>query len=218
LVFEGVDAGGKSFSYRADMTARGISYDATLQIVPAVYFPASMRPPLRETADRFSMLDIRGELARLIATINERFPFVKNLTLASYGGSPLIYAEMIGLKEKIPIGVVSNGIERFLHVLLGIAASPNGIVLVDELESCVHFTKIPGVWEALRDFSKVYSAQLFVSTHSSEWLTALLPVIKGHEKEFSLLRTDAIEGKRTVEHFNGTKLRQAIAQNAEIRS
>jgi len=220
LIFAGVDAGGRPFNYRADLTARGISYDATLQGVPAVYFPSSIRTPLRETADRFSALDIRGELAPLVATIHERFKFIKGLSLVAFGGVSVIFAETTMYKEKLPLGVVSNGIERLLNVLLGIAASTNGIVLVDELDSCVHHSKIGGVWEALRDFSKTYSTQLFVSTHSAEWLTALLPVIKGHEQDFSLLRTDVIEGdvQHTVEHFTGSKLRTAIAQNAEIRN
>jgi len=220
LIFAGVDAGGRPFNYRADLTARGISYDATLQGVPAVYFPSSIRTPLRETADRFSALDIRGELAPLVATIHERFKFIKGLSLVAFGGVSVIFAETTMYKEKLPLGVVSNGIERLLNVLLGIAASTNGIVLVDELDSCVHHSKFGGVWEALRDFSKTYSTQLFVSTHSAEWLTALLPVIKGHEQDFSLLRTDVIEGdvQHTVEHFTGSKLGTAIAQNAEIRN
>lgn len=218
LVFSGVDAGGKAFSYRADMTPRGINYDATLQMVPIVYFPSSHRPPLREMSDRFTAVDVRGELGKLIVTINERFKFIKGLSLGSFAGNTLIYAETSYFKEKVPIGVVSNGVEKLLGVLLGIATSENGVVLVDELDSCVHHTKIAGVWEALRDFSASYSTQLFVATHSAEWLNGLLPVIKGHEKDFSLLRADTVNGKHVVERFAGEQLRAAIAQNAEIRN
>jgi AAA15 family ATPase/GTPase len=113
---------------------------------------------------------------------------------------------------------VSNGVEKLLGILLGIATSENGVVLVDELDSCVHHTKIASVWGALRDFSASYSTQLFVSTHSAEWLNGLLPVIKGHERDFNLLRTDTVNGKHVVETFVGDQLRAAIAQNAEIRN
>jgi hypothetical protein len=38
LIFSGKDAAGKPYSYRADLTSRGIYFDATLQVVPIVYF------------------------------------------------------------------------------------------------------------------------------------------------------------------------------------
>jgi AAA domain, putative AbiEii toxin, Type IV TA system/AAA ATPase domain len=218
LVFSGVDASGKSFSYRADMTARGINYDATLQMVPIVYFPSSHRPPLREMADRFTSVDVRGELGKLVATLNERFIFLKGLSLGTSGGIPLIYAETTYFREKVPVGVVSNGVEKLLGILLGIATSENGVVLVDELDSSVHYSKIAGVWEALRDFSASYSTQLFVATHSAEWLNGLLPVIRGHEQQFALLRMNVVDNKHIVERFTGEQLRAAIAQNAEIRN
>src|SRR5258708_7328763 len=153
LIFSGVDASGKAFSYRADMTPRGINYDATLQTIPIVYFPSSHRPQLREMSDRFTSVDVRGELGKLVSTLNERFEFLTGLSLGSVGGATLIYAETTYFKEKVPIGLVSNGVEKLLGVLLGIATSENGVVLVDELDSCVHHSKIAGVWEALRDFS-----------------------------------------------------------------
>ncbi len=218
LVFSGVDAGGKKFSYRADMTLRGINYDATLQTVPIVYFPSSLRTPLREMSDRFTTIDVRGELGKLIATINERFEFVKGLSLGSSGGTTLIYAETTYFKEKVPIGVVSNGVEKLLGVLLGIATSENGVVLVDELDSCVHHSKIAGVWEALRDFANAYSAQLFVSTHSAEWLSALRTVLSGHEKEFGLLRAEVTnDGRHVVQQFTGDVLESAILEEMEVR-
>jgi hypothetical protein len=218
LIFSGRDAAGKAFSYRADLTSRGIYFDATLQLVPIVYFPSSHRPALRETADRFTKIDIRGGLDKLVAAINERFPFIQGLSLGSYGGAPLIYAQTNYFKEKMPIGVVSNGVEKFLGILLGIAASPDGVVLVDEIDSCVHHSKIAGVWEALRDFAAEYSTQLFISTHSAEWLGALKTVLGGHEKEFGLLRVEVTRDNRhIVQQFTGDVLESAILEEMEVR-
>jgi hypothetical protein len=218
LIFSGTDAAGKPFSYRADLTSRGIYFDATLQLVPIVYFPSSHRVSLRETADRFTKLDIRGDLGRLVSTINERFKFIKGLSLGSYGGSSLIYAETDFFKDKVPIGVVSNGVEKFMGILLGIAASANGAVLVDEIDSCVHHSKIAGVWEALRSFAKEYSTQLFISTHSAEWLAALKTVLGGHEQEFGLLRLEVTRDNRyIVKQFNGDVLESALLEEMEIR-
>lgn len=218
LIFSGVDISGKAFSYRADMTARGINFDATLQLVPIAYFAASQRTPLREIADRFTQVDVRGELPKLVATINERFPFIKGLSLGSVGGTTIMYADTTYFKEKVPVGVVSNGVEKLVGILLAIATCENGVVLVDEIDSFVHYTKISGIWEALKDFSATYSCQLFIATHSGEWLTGLLPVIKDHEAEFNLLRADTVGKKHIVQQFSGDKLRAAIAQNAEVRT
>lgn len=144
--------------------------------------------------------------------------FVKGLSLGSSGGTTLIYAETTYFKEKVPIGVVSNGVEKLLGVLLGIATSENGVVLVDELDSCVHHSKIAGVWEALRDFANAYSAQLFVSTHSAEWLSALRTVLSGHEKEFGLLRAEVTnDGRHVVQQFTGDVLESAILEEMEVR-
>lgn len=217
LVFSGTDANGRDFKYRADLTPRGVYFDARLQMVPAVYFPSSTRTPQRETAERFTAIDVGGELGKLVATINKPFPFIKGLSLGSHGGSSVIYTQVAELKEKIPIGVVSNGIEKLVNILLGITASTNGAVLVDELDGFVHYTKISDVWAALREFADAYSSQLFVSTHSAEWLTALLPVLKGHEDEFGLLRVSIVEGKHVVRQYTGAQVAGALNQDGEIR-
>ncbi len=219
LIFSGIDANGRKFNYRADLTPRGIYFDARLQMVPVVYFPSSMRPPLRETSDRFTAIDVGGELGKLIATIRKPFPFIQALSLGSYGGGgSVIYAQIDRFKEKIPLGVVSNGIEKLVNVLLGITASTNGAVLIDELDSCVHHSKIADTWNALREFADSYSTQLFVSTHSAEWLAKLKPVISGHETEFGLIRLEiSKEGKHIVKQVSGDVLESALKEEMEVR-
>jgi AAA15 family ATPase/GTPase len=217
LVFEGIDSSGKKFLYHAEMTDKGISFDSSVGNVAASFF-SGMRPPHRETSERFSILSRRQQVTKLITTVNERFPFIEDLSLEIVGGQTMIYAKVKELSEKIPIGLVSGGIEKFLNVLLGIASNPKGIVLIDEIDGCVHHSKISGVWEALRDFAETYETQVFITTHSSDWLTSLNRILAKGEQQFSLLRVETNnDRKHIVRVFPGDTLADALQQDMEIR-
>ena len=46
--------------------------------------------------------------------------------------------------------------------------TPNGVVLVDEIENGLHHSVLPKVWQAVDTTAKQFNAQVFATTHSFE--------------------------------------------------
>ena len=129
----------------------------------------------------------------------------------------MLFCDIPWLPEKIPVALVSGGTHKLLCLLLGIATFPKGVILIDELENGFYYKALPKVWEALFAFCRKFDVQIFVSTHSKECVDSILPVLKGHEKQFRLLRAERKNGHRAIKTFRGEEFEAAIKQDVEIR-
>lgn len=130
-----------------------------------------------------------------------------------------MYASMAGNSQprKIPLTLVSGGINKFVSLLLAIASNPGGVIYVDEIENGFYYDRLPTIWSALFSLARKYNVQIFASTHSSECLKAILPLIKQEEEEFRLLRASRDDNQCKVTVYRGKDLRNAIQQEFELR-
>ena len=113
---------------------------------------------------------------------------------------------------------MSTGIHRFLAVLISIASTANGIILVDEIENGIFHENLEKAWRGIFRFCKQYNVQLFASTHSKECLEALEPFLAEDQNDFRLLRTEALEdGSHTVRVFKGKDFESALRTGVDPR-
>ena len=145
------------------------------------------------------------------------FPFIEGLSTEISAGLPMVYAAVASMDTKVPIALVSDGVSKFLSMLLGVEAFSGGLVLVDEIENGFYYDRLPKVWAALLLACKHSGTQVFASTHSAECLRGLLPTLRDHADEFSLIRAEKVDGRCTARMFTGRELRSAIEQDMEIR-
>ncbi len=84
----------------------------------------------------------------------------------------------IGLDNLVPIYILGDGIIKVLSIVITIAESPNGIVLIDEIENGLYTKSQNILWEAVFESSKEFNTQIFATTHSIECLRS---VVDTHE-------------------------------------
>jgi predicted ATPase len=168
---------------------------------------------------QFSDIDVKNQKGGLIAALKEVFPVIEDLSLQSTaGGMSDVYCTVAALPEKIPVALLSTGIHRFLAVLISIATTANGIILVDEIENGIFHENFEKAWRGIVRFCKQYNVQLFASTHSKECLEALAPLLAEDQDEFRLLRTEALEdGNHSVRIFKGKDFESALKTGVDPR-
>jgi len=132
-------------------------------------------------------------------------------------GIPMVYASVGSVREKIPLPLVSDGVNKFLSLLLAIETFSTGVVLIDEIENGFYYDRFETIWSTLLQFCKERNTQIFASTHSMECLTSFLPTIRNNEKDFSLLRMEREDGECSARVFNGRDFFSAIDQEFEVR-
>ena len=118
---------------------------------------------------RFDELQTKKQMARIIRVLKQIDPSIIGLTLGVDG---IIKCD-VGLKELIPINSLGRGLGKLLSILLAIASTENGIVLIDEIENGFYYFSKRKVWDAIFKFAKEYNVQIFAATHSLECVRAL---------------------------------------------
>ena len=195
-----------------------VSFTGTDDTYPGAFLSLSVQNA-RENAKQFSVLSKRRESDRVINAVREIFPFIRNLTVEADGPDPALYADVDGVDRKMPLGLLSFGINRYLSILLAIISFPKGIVLIDEIDIGIFHTHLSKVLRSIVKCAQSpgIAAQLFVTTHSKECINALMPIADQYPEHCSLIRLSHNDGRSSAHVFGGSEFTAAIEEGFEIR-
>jgi AAA15 family ATPase/GTPase len=102
--------------------------------------------------------------------------------------------------------------------MLAIASRERSIVLSDEMENGVFHTHHVGLWRSILALIKNYNGQIFATTHSYEWLEALVKAAGDKLDDIALWRLERGDnGEPVLFQFEGETLKGAIKHGAEAR-
>jgi AAA15 family ATPase/GTPase len=73
-----------------------------------------------------------------------------------------------------PFYTFGDGLKKTLLIALALPLAKNGILLIDEIETSIHFSALSQVFTWLIQACKINKTQLFVTTHSLEAVDAML--------------------------------------------
>lgn len=185
--------------------------------VKAAFFASHRTSSTLEVTARFSALSRTFREHNFIDHLNRLYPHIKDLSVELSAGTPMIFAMVDGLPEKIPLTLASGGISKLASILLAITDQAGGIVIVDELENGFYHSRLSKVWLSLLEFAKANDCQLFLSSHSAECLEAAAELAKDNPKDFSVVRTVLKNGATIVRQFDGNTFAEAIEEHVDVR-
>ncbi len=186
--------------------------------VTSAYFSSAYSTNPAENATWWSKLSVEKRSERVLSIIQSHFRFVRDLSSENFlPGVTAVYVDIAALDRKLPATYVSWGFNRLLTFILAIAMVRKGVIMIDEVENGIYHDRYVGVWETLFDLAKQQDTQLFVSTHSIECLKAALPTVNKHEQDFTLLRTDRINGTCGVTPIAGNMFESALQHGFDVR-
>lgn len=170
-----------------------------------------------EDAQKFGQLDIIGKQEKIIDFLRIIEPNLKTLSSVAMGDSSLVHGD-IGLTRKIPVVYMGEGVSRLLSIILAIATSKDGIVIIDECENGIHYSAMPKIWKAIALAARENNCQVIGTTHSYECLEAAYNGISGDlANDFSYIRIDRTKDKIIAKCFDHDLLKVAIDTNMEVR-
>jgi hypothetical protein len=186
---------------------------------PAIWYTPGAGELPEENAKRFSELDKHGDgdIPLVKEKVSKEFPFIKDISILYHAGLPMMFAEVDGHAHKIPVGLLSDGINRLLGICLSLAYYKGGTVLIDQFEDGFHHALLPSIWSSIYSLACEFKVQLFITTHSRECLNAMLPTMRGNEDEFCLLKASRSENGCSIKSLTGSYLESALEQDFEVR-
>lgn len=219
LVFKWTDAKGKAHQASPTISNTGVQLTQSTEDLPDFfYMPAGTPIGSVENATRFSEIRQARRDKQFVATFTTEYDWIEDLSIEVSGGSPIIHATVKGLNKLIPVANVSGGINRSLALLLPIASRPKSVVLVDEIEAGLYHRHLKGLWKSILNFAHTYDSQLFVTTHSEEWLEALIDAAEPKTlANIALWRIERTDSGPIIRQFSGQTLRAGIETGGEVR-
>lgn len=216
VVFTWKDAKGNASRSVPRLTEReGLQFP----IVPVGVSGAMLGPvSAAEVARLYSELDKRNRAQPVLESLRSMFPDIESVSVQTEEAvGQLLYAQVKGMPEKLPLPFISAGINRLLAILVNIETYPRGALFVDEIENGIYFKRLPGMWKTVAEASRRQGTQVFASTHSDEALRALLPTIQGNEADFRLIKLSSEGGQSRIRVVKGADLEAAIEEGVEVR-
>jgi predicted ATPase len=215
--FEYRIANGDVVKCQPALTKEGLSFGGVVEAFPAILLSPVLREGPEHNGQRFSSLSKKGEHMAVVSTIRKQFPFIEDLSVEYHGGTAMVHAKLRSVREKVPLPLVSDGINKMLSILLAVHHFSRGIILIDEMENGLYFDLMGRTSAAILERARESNTQLFVTTHSVEYLRALLPVVGEYPEDFRLLRTTKDNGASEIDCFDGRHFAAALEEGLEIR-
>ena len=178
--------------------------------------PARKREDPQSEANRLSRL-IEERKEGLVEEFLSLMAPIDDLQISYTGGAPTIICN-IGLPRLVPLGYVGDGMSRLLSIVLAMADTQGGVLLIDEAENGVHYSVQEAFWRAIGKAAREFSCQVIAATHSYEFLRAAHSGLQElFEPEFRYVRLERKGSETVAKTFTHEMLGAALEASMEVR-
>jgi AAA15 family ATPase/GTPase len=123
-----------------------------------------------------------------------------------------------GVKRRVPLGSMGEGMRRILALAISLAQAKKGFLLVDEVDTGLHWSVMSRMWELVIRTASDLGVQVFATTHSLDCLRGLKDAVDEHDdlrKHVRVHKVDASLNEAIT--FTADDLLVAIEQEIEVR-
>jgi AAA15 family ATPase/GTPase len=125
-------------------------------------------------AFRLTQVTKEGAKSNLLEVLRLFDPEILDIhILSTFSNQSSLYIEHQKLGFA-PFYTFGDGLKKTLLIALALPLAKNGILLIDEIETSIHFSALSQVFTWLIQACKINKTQLFVTTHSLEAVDAML--------------------------------------------
>jgi hypothetical protein len=130
-------------------------------------------------------------------------------------------AEWVKLRDddhRIPLGSLGDGIRRLLALAIYVARASGGVLLVDEIDTGLHFSTLELMWKFIVESAIRLDVQVFATSHSGDclralaWLESDMPELA---QDVSVHRVE--RGHSHSECYSANDIEVAIRHDIEVR-
>ncbi|MDP9768928.1 UNVERIFIED_ORG: AAA15 family ATPase/GTPase [Atlantibacter hermannii] len=105
------------------------------------------------------------------------------------------------LDRSFDLTTYGEGIQRIFYIALAFASCRNGVILIDEFETAIHFSLLKEFTRLTQELAETFNVQVFLTSHSRECIAAF--VENGYKTEqvtgFQMINSDNKISSKRVE-------------------
>ncbi len=179
--------------------------------------------PVQHMWDRVQIEGRESEVINAMKLIEGDLQSIHFLTGdASHGLSSSSWASVLlgfrGGGRRIPLGSYGDGTRRLLALSLSLINSANGFLLIDEIDTGLHWSVMEDMWQFVIAAALRSSVQVFATTHSLDSIRGLASAIESRPDLAPYIGVQKIE--RQLDHgihFAAEDVSIAVEQGLEVR-
>jgi hypothetical protein len=212
-----IDTAAGQSHYRLD---RGFQYVRAAQPIPHIFLPADGLTPrdIETLWDRVALTNLEDQVLKaiqLIAPENERIGLG---TIHRLGQKRIPIVKVKGLEHPIPLRALGEGLNRLFGIALALVSAKNGLLLIDEIESGLHYSVFPKLWQFVLDVANQLDIQVFATTHSWDCIVGFqYAAQKNEDVDGMLIRLENRKGEIVPILFDEERLAIATREDLEVR-
>ncbi|MXW37318.1 MAG: AAA family ATPase [Acidobacteria bacterium] len=181
--------------------------------IPSALIAPHSHDPVDEAGD-LARLQRTKQVSLVVEALQQIEPKIRGVEVGVAGGQPIIFCDL-GLSELVPLSSLGGGTLRIMRLLLAISSAPNGVALIDEVETGLHHSAMSTAWAAIQTAAAEFNTQVVATTHSRECIQAAHRTLG--DDGFQLIRIDQPEGKIRATEYTPQALSGALGFNMEVR-
>lgn len=153
---------------------------------------------------------IEPKIERIASVSSERYRY-----LGEHGG---FVVRLSDSESRVPIGSLGDGIWRMLGLALSLVSAKGGVLVVDEIDTGLHFSVMSHMWKLIWETAKRLNVQVFATTHNSDCWTSLAAIASIESPSQEGITIQRIEkGKPNSIVFTERQVVIAAEQGIEVR-
>ncbi|MGH9839962.1 MAG: AAA family ATPase [Blastocatellia bacterium] len=126
--------------------------------------------------------------------------------------------KVVGVTEPVPLKSLGEGMNRMFGIALALVNAKDGVLLIDEIESGLHYSVQPDVWLLVFEVARRLNIQVFATTHSWDCLIAFQEAARKYEQdEGVLIRLTQKERRIVADLFDEEDLVIVAREGIEVR-
>ncbi len=176
-----------------------------------------------EMIELFDQIVLKPEeeiITKALQTIDPKIERIASVGMsrARYSGRSGFKIRRLGDSQPVPIGSMGDGIWRMLGLSLAAACNKDGILLVDEIDTGLHYSAMSKMWKMIWETAKQSNVQVFATTHSRDCWESLAEIAVMDDAETEGITIHRIEkGRDRTTLFDASMISVAAEREIEVR-
>ena len=164
-------------------------------------------------------IDLTPKEDKVIDALRIIEPDIDRIGFSSNPQTEAVRLKLKGQDSPVSLSSMGEGIHRILTIAMSLVTSENGVLLVDEIETGLHYEAQTDMWRLILETAKELNVQVFATTHSWDCIAAFQEALSQVEDKSigKLFRLDNKYGKLRAVEYDAEKLDVAVRNSIEVR-
>ena len=192
----------------------------SLKEVPHIYI-AAYGLNLRTAENYWDQISLSSLEDDVLAALRLISPQIERINFIGGSSSSEIRFPMTkvsGIDKPFPLASLGEGMNRMLGIALALVNAKDGMLLIDEVDTGLHYSVLPEMWNLIFEVAHRLNVQVFATSHSWDCIQAFQQAADANtDEEGMLIRLEQRKDGIRAVTFDEEELSVVAREQIEVR-